>query len=67
MQDHNLQLYSQTKNRKTIITVIYGKGFYIWKLPNCEVGNPASCDTQAHQSGLQHVLIKISKGIYDYN
>lgn len=67
MQVHNLQLYRQTKNRKTIMTVIYGKGFYIWKIPNCEGGNPAAIATVAQQAGLQHVLIKIANGIYDYN
>lgn len=44
-----------------------GKGFYIWKIPNCENGDPESISLAAHKAGLTHVLIKIANGIYDYN
>ena len=49
------------------MSLIYGKGFYIWKIPNCEGGDPAAIASVAQQAGLQHVLIKIANGIYDYN
>ena len=44
-----------------------GKGFYIWKVPNCEGGDPEKIALTAHQIGLTHVLVKIANGIYDYN
>jgi hypothetical protein len=44
-----------------------GKGFYIWKIPNCEGGDPEKIALTAHQIGLSHVLVKIANGIYDYN
>ena len=47
--------------------VLKGKGFYIWKIPNCENGDPESIASTAQRAGLTHVLIKIANGIYDYN
>ncbi len=44
-----------------------GKGFYLWKIPSCEGGDPQAIAQTAHQAGLTHVLIKIANGIYDYN
>lgn len=44
-----------------------GKGFYIWKVANCENGDPEKIAFTAHKSGLTHVLVKIANGIYDYN
>jgi hypothetical protein len=44
-----------------------GKGFFIWKIPGCENGNPQAIAQAAYQAGLTHVLIKIANGIYDYN
>jgi len=44
-----------------------GKGFYIWKIPNCEDGDAEKIASTAHQAGLTHVLVKIANGIYDYN
>jgi hypothetical protein len=44
-----------------------GKGFYIWKIPNCENGDIEKIAYTAHRAGLTHVLIKIANGIYDYN
>ncbi|HAF61526.1 MAG TPA: hypothetical protein DCK95_04295, partial [Anaerolineaceae bacterium] len=46
---------------------LYGKGFFIWKIPNCEGGNPATIASVAKDAGLEHVVIKIADGIYDYN
>jgi len=47
--------------------ILKGKGFYIWKIPSCEGGDPQAIAQVAHQAGLTHVLIKIANGIYDYN
>ena len=47
--------------------LIQGKGFYIWKIPSCENGDPQAIAQAAYQAGLRHVLIKIANGIYDYN
>jgi hypothetical protein len=44
-----------------------GKGFFIWKIPNCENGDALAISETAYQAGLTHVLIKIANGIYDYN
>jgi hypothetical protein len=44
-----------------------GKGFYIWKIPQCEQGDIQKISLEAYQSGLTHVLVKIANGIYDYN
>jgi hypothetical protein len=44
-----------------------GKGYYIWKIPNCENGDPEAIAQTAYAAGLKHVLIKIANGIYDYN
>jgi hypothetical protein len=49
------------------MSLLQGKGFYIWKVPNCEGGDPEKIAFVAHQSGLTHVLVKIANGIYDYN
>lgn len=44
-----------------------GKGFYLWKIPNCENGNPGAIARVAYAAGLTHVLIKIANGIYRSN
>ena len=44
-----------------------GKGFYIWKIPQCEQGDIQKIALEAYQAGLTHVLVKIANGIYDYN
>ncbi|MBM3136983.1 MAG: nuclear transport factor 2 family protein [Chloroflexi bacterium] len=44
-----------------------GKGFYIWKIPQCEQGDIKKITLEAYQAGLTHVLVKIANGIYDYN
>jgi hypothetical protein len=44
-----------------------GKGFYIWKIPNCEGGDIEKIAYTAYRAGLSHVLVKIANGIYDYN
>ncbi len=44
-----------------------GKGFYIWKIPNCEGGDIEKIAYTAYRAGLTHVLVKVANGIYDYN
>lgn len=44
-----------------------GKGFYIWKIHNCEGGNPTAILKRASAARLTHVLIKIADGPRAYN
>ena len=44
-----------------------GKGFFIWKVPNCEAGNATAIANAAASAGLSHVLIKIADGSYASN
>lgn len=46
---------------------LQGKGFFIWKIPSCENGNPESIATQAANAKLTHVLVKIADGTSYYN
>jgi hypothetical protein len=46
---------------------LQGKGFYIWKIKNCEGGDPDLIAKKAKNAGLSHVLIKVANGIYSYN
>ena len=47
--------------------MLQGKGFYTWKIPNCEGGNPANFAAAAKAAGLTHVLLKIADGVTTYN
>jgi hypothetical protein len=44
-----------------------GKGFFIWKVRDCEGGNPAAIAAAAQSAGLSHVLIKIADGMNHSN
>jgi hypothetical protein len=44
-----------------------GKGFFIWKIRDCEGGNPAAIAAAAESAGLSHVLVKIADGMTHYN
>ncbi|MAT43138.1 MAG: hypothetical protein CL609_12415 [Anaerolineaceae bacterium] len=46
---------------------VSGKGFFIWKIKDCEGGNPQAITNAAQQAGLTHVLLKIADGAYAYN
>lgn len=46
---------------------LQGKGYFIWKIRDCENGNPNAIASVAYQAGLTHVLIKVANGIYAYN
>ncbi len=44
-----------------------GKGFFIWKIRDCENGNITAIANLAQQAGFSHVLIKVADGNYSYN
>jgi hypothetical protein len=44
-----------------------GKGFFIWKIRECENGDIRAIADAALRAGLTHVLIKIADGAYSYN
>lgn len=46
---------------------LQGKGFWIWKIPNCEGGDPAAIANMAQASSLTHVFIKIADENRIYN
>ncbi|NIM92318.1 MAG: hypothetical protein GTO18_01200 [Anaerolineales bacterium] len=49
---------------------LQGKGFFIWKIPYVEKGDPEQITARAVEAGLSHVLIKIADGtdwVYNYN
>ncbi len=46
---------------------VQGKGFFIWKIPNCEGGNAQSIANQAQSAGLSFVPIKIADGTRPMN
>jgi len=46
---------------------LQGNGFFIWKINNCEGGNPELIASLAQEADLSHVLIKVANGIYSYN
>jgi len=46
---------------------IQGKGFYIWRIKDCERGNANNIASTAKAADLSHVLIKVADGAYTYN
>jgi hypothetical protein len=49
---------------------LYGKGYFLWKIPQVMKGDPAAIASKAVDAGLSHVLIKIADGadwVYNYN
>ncbi len=44
-----------------------GKGFFIWKIPDCEHGDPQAIAHLAVEAGLTHVLIKVADAVNSYN
>jgi len=44
-----------------------GKGFFIWKIRDCENGDRNAIANLALQANFTHVLIKVADGIYGYN
>jgi hypothetical protein len=43
------------------------KGFFTWKIPNCEKGNPKQIANYAKAAGLSHLVVKIADGMMVYN
>ena len=43
-----------------------GKGFFIWRVANCEGGNPEAIAAKAAAAGLSHVLLKIADTRYPF-
>ena len=46
---------------------LQGKGFFIWKIRDCEHGSPQEIAAAARSAGLTHVLLKVADGNYPYN
>lgn len=44
-----------------------GKGFFIWKIRDCEGGSPEGIADAAQSAGFTHVLLKVADGNYSYN
>jgi hypothetical protein len=44
-----------------------GKGFFTWKIPRCENGDPGMIATHAKNAGLSHLVLKIADGTMVYN
>jgi hypothetical protein len=44
-----------------------GKGFFTWKIPNCERGDAKQIVVHAKAAGLTHLVIKIADGTMVYN
>jgi hypothetical protein len=44
-----------------------GKGFFTWKIPNCEHGDAKQIAARAKAAGLSHMVIKIADGPMIYN
>jgi hypothetical protein len=46
---------------------LQGKGFFLWKINNCENGSPAAIAGAAQAAGFTHALLKVADGNYSYN
>jgi hypothetical protein len=46
---------------------LIGKGFFTWKIPNCEHGDANLIAAQARSAGLTHVIVKVADGASIYN
>jgi hypothetical protein len=49
------------------MSILNGKGMWIWKIPSCEGGNPAAIARVASAAGFSHVMIKIANDTRPYN
>lgn len=49
------------------MSLLSGKGYFMWKAINCQAGRPADIADAAWSAGLGHVLIKIADGVWKYN
>jgi hypothetical protein len=46
---------------------LQGKGFFTWKIPGCEHGDPRKIATLAAEAGLTHLVLKVADGTGAYN
>jgi len=46
---------------------LQGKGFFTWKLPNCERGDAKKVADLAVEAGLTHLVVKVADGTGAYN
>ena len=46
---------------------VQGKGYFIWRIRDCERGDVNAIANLAQQAGFSHLLIKIADGKYSYN
>jgi hypothetical protein len=44
-----------------------GKGFFTWKIPNCEHGDGEQIASQAKMADLTHLVVKVADGTMIYN
>ena len=46
---------------------LQGKGFFTWRIPNCDHGDPQKIASLAVEAGLTHLVIKVADGSGAYN
>lgn len=46
---------------------VQGKGWYLWKVRDCENGDPNAILAEAQKASLSHVMIKVANGGNTYN
>lgn len=46
---------------------VEGKGFFTWKIPNCEHGDPEAIAERAKEANLTHLVLKIADGTMIYH
>ena len=46
---------------------LQGKGFFTWRIPNCEHGDPKRIAELAAEANLTHMLLKVADGTGAYN
>jgi hypothetical protein len=49
------------------MSILQGKGMYLWIISRVEGGDPNAIADLAHQAGMSHVLIKVADGSGPYN
>jgi hypothetical protein len=47
--------------------MLQGKGFFIWRIADCEKGDVNAIANLANQAGMSHVLVKVADGTQSYN
>ena len=46
---------------------LQGKGFFTWRIPKCEQGDPRKIVSLAVEAGLTHLVLKVADGPGVYN